>query len=142
MLASQHKPELLVTYPLGTQGVTYLIAYYIMLFRNLTYIRKLLLIVDSNLLLITPILYPILSILTLLFYQVLLASLLEIIGGVNSYSIVLNLTQIFSIGVRIRESPGDVVVKDIKGTSLLRPRLLKLKISNGNLLRIGKLTLI
>ena len=29
----------------------------------------------------------------------------------------------FSIGARIRESLGDVVVKDIKGLSLLRPRL-------------------
>ena len=48
----------------------------------------------------------------------------------------------FSISAKIKESPGDVVVKDIKGTSLLRPRLLKLKVSNRNLLRIGKLTLI
>ena len=44
----------------------------------------------------------------------------------------------FSISARIRESPGDVVVKDIKKSLLLRPRLLKLKVSNGNLLRIGK----
>ena len=42
---------------------------------------------------------------------------------------------------RIRQSLGDIVVKDIKGTSLLRPRLLKLKVSNGNLLRVEKLTL-
>jgi len=48
---------------------------------------------------------------------------------------------LFSIYARMRESPGDVVVKDIKGTSPLRPRLLKLKVSNRNLLRIGKLTL-
>ena len=47
-----------------------------MLFRNLTCIHKLLLIVDGNLLLITPIPHPILSILTLLLYQALLASLL------------------------------------------------------------------
>jgi len=47
----------------------------------------------------------------------------------------------FSISARIRQSLGDIVVKDIKGTSLLRPRLLKLKVSNGNLLRIEKLTL-
>jgi len=47
----------------------------------------------------------------------------------------------FSIGARIRESLGDVVVKDIKGLSPLRPRLLKPKVSNGNLLRTGKLTL-
>jgi len=72
---------------------------------------------------------------------VLLASLLEIIGGINGYSIVLNLTQIFSISARIRESLGNIVVKDIKGLLLLRPRLLNLKVSNKNLLRIGKLTL-
>jgi len=48
----------------------------------------------------------------------------------------------FSISVRIRESLGDIVVKDIKGLLLLRPRLLKLKVSNRNLLKIGKLTLI
>jgi len=46
----------------------------------------------------------------------------------------------FSIGAKIRESLGDIVVKDIKGLSPLRPRLLKPKVSNGNLLRIGKLT--
>jgi len=62
-------------------------------------------------------------------------------GSVDSYSIVLNLTKSFSVYARIRESPGDIVVKDIKGTSPLRPRLLKLKVSNGNLLRIEKLTL-
>ena len=39
----------------------------------------------------------------------------------------------FSISARIKESPGDIVVKDIKETSLLRPRLLKLKVSNGKL---------
>jgi len=44
----------------------------------------------------------------------------------------------FSIGAGIRESLGDVVVKDIKGSSPLRSRLLKLKVNNGNLLRIGK----
>src|ERR1700730_3318423 len=109
-----------------------------MLFYNLTRIRKLLLIVDSNLLLITPILYLILSILTLLLYKVLLASLLGIIGSINNRGIVLNLTKLFSICARIRESPGNIVVKDIKGTSLLRPRLLKLKVGNGNLLRIEK----
>jgi len=47
----------------------------------------------------------------------------------------------FSISTRIRESLGNVVVKDIKGSSPLRPRLLKPKVSNGNLLRIEKLTL-
>jgi len=68
--------------------------------------------------------------------------LLGIIGGIDGYSIVLNLTKTFSISARIRQSPGNVVVKDIKGLSPLRPRLLKLKVSNRNLLRIEKLTLI
>ena len=62
-------------------------------------------------------------------------------GSIDSRSIVLNLTKLFSIYARIRESLGDIVVKDIKGTLLLRPRLLKLKVSNRNLLRIEKLTL-
>src|SRR3984957_8212697 len=121
--------------------VTYLIPYYIILFQNLTRMRELL-IVDGNLLFITPISYLILNILTLLLYKALLASLLGIIGSINGHSIVLNLTKLFSIYVRIRESLGDIVVKDIKETSPLRPRLLKLKVSNGNLLRIEKLTLI
>jgi hypothetical protein len=81
--------------------------------------------VYSDLLLIIPILYPILSILTLLLHQVLLASLLGIIGGIDSYSIILNLTQLLSISTRIRKRPGNIVVKDIKGTPLLRPRLLE-----------------
>ena len=68
--------------------------------------------------------------------------MLGVIGSVNSHSIVLNLTKSFSISTRIRDSPGDIVVKDIKGLLLLRPRLLKLKVSNGNLLRIEKFTLI
>jgi len=110
-----------------------------MLFRNLTYIHKLLLIVDSNLLLITPIPYPILSVPTLLSHKALLAGLLGIIGSIDGRGIVLNSTKLFSVYARIRESPGDIVVKDIKGTSPLRPRLLKLKVSNGNLLRIEKL---
>ena len=63
-------------------------------------------------------------------------------GSVDGYGIVLNLTKLFSIYARIRESPSNVVVKNIKGTLLLRPRLLKLKVSNRNLLRIEKLTLI
>jgi len=103
--------------------------------------RKLLLIIDSNLLLITPISYPILSVPTLLSHKALLAGLLGIIGSIDSYSIVLNLTKSFSVCAKIRESPGNIVVKDIKGTSPLRPRLLKLKVSNGNLLKIEKLTL-
>jgi len=62
-------------------------------------------------------------------------------GSIDGCSIVLNLAKLFSIYIGIRESPGNVVVKDIKGTSPLRPRLLKLKVSNKNLLRIEKLTL-
>ena len=34
------------------------------------------------------------------------------------------------------KSLGNIVVKDIKGTSPLRPRLLKPKVNNGNLLKI------
>jgi len=112
-----------------------------MLFWNLTRIRELLFVVDGNLLLITPIPYPILSVLTLLLYKALLASLLGIMGSVDGRGIVLNLTKLFSVCAGIRESLGDVVVKDIEGMLLLRPRLLKLKVSNGNLLRIKKLTL-
>ena len=96
--------------------------------------------VDGNLLLITPIPYLILSVLTLLLYKASLASLLGIIGSIDSRGIVLNLTKLFSISAR--ESLGNIVVKDIKGLLLLRPRLLKLKVSNRNLLRIEKLTLI
>ena len=87
--------QLLVTYLLGTRGVSYLETHYIILFRNLTRIRELLLIVYGNLFLITPILYPILTILTLLLYQALLASLLRIIGNIDSYSIVADITQLF-----------------------------------------------
>ena len=98
-------------------------------------IHKLLFIINSNLffcnfLLITPILYPIFSILTLLAHQALLASLLGIIGNINSYSIVLNLTQLFNISTKIREYLGNIIVKNIKSTPPLRPRLLKLQVSN------------
>ena len=48
----------------------------------------------------------------------------------------------FSISAKIKESLGNIVVKDIKETLLLRPKLLKLKVSNRNLLRIEKLALI
>ena len=75
---------------------------------------------------ITLILYFIFNILTLLTHQALLASLLRIIGNINSYSIVLNLTQLFSISTKMRECLGNIVVKDIKGTLPLRPRLIKL----------------
>src|SRR6202021_2123376 len=97
--------------------------------------------VNGNLLLITPISNFILNIPTLLLYKALLASLLGIIGSINGRGIVLNLTKLFNICAKIRESPGNVVVKNIKGMSLLRPRLLKLKVSNRNLLKIEKLTL-
>ena len=100
-----------------------------------------LLMVDGNLLLITPIPYLILNILTLLLHKALLASLLGIIGSIDGRSIVLNLTKLFSIYPRIRESLSNVVLKNIKGTSLLRPRLLKLKVNNKNLLKIEKLIL-
>ena len=36
----------------------------------------------------------------------------------------------FSIGARIRKSPGNIVVKDVKSTLLFRPRLLKLAIED------------
>ena len=40
----------------------------------------------------------------------------------------------FSIGAGIRKSLGDIVVKDVKSTSLFRPKLLeKLKVSNKRL---------
>ena len=97
--------------------------------------------VDGNLLLITPIPYLILSILTLLSHKVLLVGLLGIMGSIDGRGIVLNLTKLFSIYTGIRESLGDIVVKNIKETSPLRLRLLKLKVSNRNLLRIEKLTL-
>ena len=96
-----------------------------MLLRNLTCMCELLLVVYGDLLFIVPILYPILSILALLAYQTLLASLLGIVRGIDSYSIVLNLTQLFSISTRIRERLGNIIVKDIKETPLLRPRLLE-----------------
>jgi len=85
--------------------------------------RELLFVVYGNLLFITPIPYPILSVLALLSYQALLAGLLRIVGSVDSCSVVSNATQTFSIGTGMRESPGDIVVKDIKGSSPLRPRL-------------------
>ena len=78
--------------------------------------HKLLFVVDGNLLFITPIPYPILSVPTLLSYKALLAGLLGIMGSVDSRGIVLNLTKSFSVYTGMRESPGDIVVKDIKGT--------------------------
>jgi len=44
----------------------------------------------------------------------------------------LDSTKLFSINIRVKESLGNIVVKDIKSTPLLRPRLLKLKVSNRN----------
>jgi hypothetical protein len=102
--------------------------------------RELLLVVYGDLLLIIPILHPILSIPTLLSHQALLASLLGIVGGIDGYGIISNSTQSFSIGTGMRERLGDVIVKDVKGTSPLGPRLLKPKVSNESLLRIEKLT--
>ena len=72
----------------------------------------------------------------------LLAGLLGVIGSIDGYSIVLNLTKSFSISVEIKESLGNIVVKDIKELLLLKPRLLKLKVSNRNLLKIENLILI
>ena len=59
-------------------------------------------------------------------------------GNVNSYNIVLNSTQLFSINTGMRECPGNIVVKDIKGTLLLRLKLLKLQIINGKLFKDRK----
>src|SRR6266566_3754814 len=55
-------------------------------------------------------------------------------GSINSYNIISNLTQLLRINVRVRESLSDIVVKDIKGMPLFRPKLLKsLKAYNRNL---------
>ena len=62
-------------------------------------------------------------------------------GSINGRGIISNLTKLFSIYAGMRESLGNVVVKNIKRTLPLRPRLLKLIVSNKNLLRIEKLTL-
>ena len=42
----------------------------------------------------------------------------------------------------MREHLGNIIVKNIKGILLLRPRLLKPKVSNKSLLKIKKFTLI
>jgi len=60
--------QLLVIYPLSTQGLTYLITHHIILFKNLTYIYKLLPVVGGDLFYITPILHFLLNILALLLY--------------------------------------------------------------------------
>ena len=72
----------------------------------------------------------------------LLASLLEIIGSINSYNIILNLTQLFSISTKIKKHLNNIIVKNIKSISPLKPRLLKPKVNNKSLLRIEKLILI
>ncbi len=55
-------------------------------------------------------------------------------GGIDSRGVISNSTQSLRISAGVRESPGDVVVKDIEGTPPLRPRLLKsLKACNGKL---------
>ena len=96
--------------------------------------------VYGDLLLIT--LYFILSILALFLYQVLLVSLLRVIGGIDSYGVILNLTQPLRISTGVRESLGNIVVKDIKSTPLLRPRLLKcLKAYNRKLSKKRKIYL-
>ena len=62
-------------------------------------------------------------------------------GSINGHGIVLNLIKSFSISTGIIENLSNIVVKDIKGLLLFRPKLLKLKVRNGNLLKIEKLTL-
>ena len=59
-------------------------------------------------------------------------------GNIDSYNIVLNSTQLFSISAEIRECLGNIVVKNIKSTPLLRPRLLKLQVSNRKLFKDRK----
>jgi hypothetical protein len=133
--------QLSVTYPLGARRVTYLITHHIMLLRNLTRMRELLLVVYGDLLFIVPILHPILGIPALLAHQTLLAGLLGIVRGIDGCGIVSNSTQSFSISTGMRERPGDVIVKDIEGTPPLRPRLLEsLKSAMENYQGIGKLT--
>ena len=72
----------------------------------------------------------------------LLAGLLGVIGSIDGCGIVLNLTKSFSISTGMKESLGNIIVKDIKGSLLFRPRLLKLKIYNENYLKIKRLILI
>ena len=115
--------QLLIIYPLGTQGLTYLILYHIMFLQNLIYIHKRLFVVNGNLFLIIFIFYFLLSIPALLFNQALLVGLLGIIGGINGRGIVVNLIQLFWISAK--KGLGNIIIKDIKGILLLRPKLLK-----------------
>ena len=48
----------------------------------------------------------------------------------------------FNINIKIREHLDNIIVKDIKGILLFKPRLLKPKVNNKNLLKIEKLILI
>ena len=60
--------QLSIIYPLGTQGLAYLIIYHIVFLKDLIYIYKLLPVVGGDFLFITPILYLLLNILALLPY--------------------------------------------------------------------------
>ena len=55
----------------------------------------------------------------------LLVSLLGIISGINGCGVISNPTQLLSISAGVKESLGDVVVKDIKDTLPLKFKLLK-----------------
>ena len=59
-------------------------------------------------------------------------------GSINGYSIILNLTQLFSISTKIKEYLDNIIVKDIKGILLFKPKLLKLKINNKKLFKDKK----
>ena len=74
----------------------------------------------------------------MLLYQALLASLLEIIDSIDSCNIILNLTQSLNISTKIKEHLGNIIVKDIKGILLFKPKLLKLKINNKKLFKDKK----
>ena len=117
--------QLSVIYSLSIQGLAYLTAHYIMFFGNLMHMHKLLPVVNGDLFFITPIFHFIFNIPVLLLYQLLLVSLLGIMGSINGCGVVSNLIQIFNISIGVRESPGDVIIKDIKGMPPLRPKLLK-----------------
>ena len=55
----------------------------------------------------------------------LLVSLLKVIGSIDGCGIILNLTQLLKINTKVKESLGDIVVKNIKSILLFRPKLLK-----------------
>src|SRR6266700_2992273 len=61
-------------------------------------------------------------------------------GGIDSRGVISNSTQSLRISAGVRESLGDVVVKDIEGTPPLRPKLLKsLKACNRKLSKNRKI---